>query len=80
MIQFYYLNIKYMTNSSWLSHVKKTMYDNAGISLTQILKRANKTYKKKKGGGKKKIKKTKTKKSRKKNLNKKNKKIKKKKK
>tara|TARA_B100000902_G_scaffold255258_1_gene241701 strand:- start:6408 stop:6617 length:210 start_codon:yes stop_codon:yes gene_type:complete len=69
-----------MTNSSWLSHVKKTMYDNAGISLTQILKRANKTYKKKKGGGKKKIKKTKTKKSRKKNLNKKNKKIKRKKK
>lgn len=55
-----------MTNSSWLSHVKKTMYDNAGISLTQILKRANKTYKKKKRGGKKKIKKTKTKKSRKK--------------
>ena len=48
MIQFYYLNIKYMTNSSWLSHVRKTMYDNAGISLTQILRRANKTYKKKK--------------------------------
>tara|TARA_Y100000022_G_scaffold115583_2_gene99825 strand:- start:3613 stop:3768 length:156 start_codon:yes stop_codon:yes gene_type:complete len=51
------------------------MYDNAGISFTQILKRANKTYKKKKGGGKRKIKKIK--KSRK---NKKNKKIKKKKK
>lgn len=66
-----------MTNSSWLSHVRKTMYDNAGISLTQILKRANKTYKKKKGGGKRK----KIKKSRKKTLNKKkNKKIKKKKK
>ena len=38
------------------------MYDNAGISLTQILRRANKTYKKKKGGGKKKIKKQKQKK------------------
>ena len=46
-----------MTNSSWLTHVRKTMYDNAGISFTQILKRANKTYKKKKGGGKRKIKK-----------------------
>ena len=57
-----------MTNSSWLSHVRKTIYDNAGISLTQILKRANKTYKNKKRGGKKKIKK-----SRKKTLNKKNK-------
>ena len=64
-----------MTNSSWLTHVRKTMYDNAGISFTQILKRANKTYKKKKGGGKRKIKKIK--KIRK---NKKNKKIKKKKK
>tara|TARA_Y100000389_G_scaffold171664_1_gene179475 strand:+ start:2109 stop:2318 length:210 start_codon:yes stop_codon:yes gene_type:complete len=57
-----------MTNSSWLSHVRKTIYDNAGISLTQILKRANKTYKNKKRGGKRKIKKT-----RKKTLNKKNK-------
>jgi len=41
-----------MTNSSWLSHVKTTIYDNAGISLTQILKRANKTYKNIKRGGK----------------------------
>ena len=40
--------------SSWLSHVRKTMYENAGISFTHILKRANKTYKKKKGGKKKK--------------------------
>lgn len=38
--------------SSWLSHVRKTMYENAGISFTHILKRANKTYKKKKGGKK----------------------------
>lgn len=57
--------------SSWLSHVRKTMYENAGISLTHILKRANKTYKKKKGGKKqKKRKKTlnkKIKKSKKKN-------------
>lgn len=47
-----------MTNSSWLSHVRKTIYDNAGISLTQILKRANKTYKNKKRGVKRKIKKS----------------------
>ena len=58
-----------MANSSWLSHVRKTMYENAGISLTQLIKRANRTYKKKKGGSRKrKIKKSK---SRKKPLNKK---------
>lgn len=62
-----------MTNSSWLSHVRNTIYDNAGTSLTQILKRANKTYKNKKRGGKRGGKR-KIKKSRKKTLNKKNKK------
>ena len=46
--------------SSWLSHVRKTMYENAGISFTHILKRANKTYKKKKGGNKKQKKRKKT--------------------
>ena len=45
--------------SSWLSHVRKTMYENAGNSFTHILKRANKTYKKKKGGSKKQKKKKK---------------------
>ncbi len=50
--------------SSWLSHVRKTMYENAGNSFTHILKRANKTYKKKKGGSKK------QKKNKKKTLNK----------
>lgn len=46
--------------SSWLSHVRKTMYENAGNSFTYILKRANKTYKKKKGGSKKQKKNKKT--------------------
>ena len=42
-----------MTNTGWLSHVRKTMYENAGYSFTLILKRANKTYKKKRREGKK---------------------------
>ena len=66
-----------MTNSSWLSHVRKTMHQHPGESFTFILKRANKTYRR--GGGKikKKNKKkrniTKKEKKRKKNKNKKNK-------
>lgn len=47
-----------MANPGWLSHVRKTMYENAGYSFTQMLKRANKTYKNKKKGGSKKQKKT----------------------
>ena len=39
-----------MKNSSWLSHVRKTMHQHPGESFTFILKRANKTYRR--GGGK----------------------------
>ena len=43
-----------MTNP-WLAHVQKTMREHPGNSFTQILKRANRTYKK--GGNKNKKKK-----------------------
>ena len=45
-----------MTNP-WLAHVRKTMREHPGNSFTQILKRANRTYKK--GGNNKKKKKNK---------------------
>ncbi len=47
-----------MTNP-WLTHVQKTMRDHPGQPFTQMLKRANRTYKK--GGNKKKKKKNKNK-------------------
>ena len=47
-----------MTNP-WLAHVQKTMRDHPGQPFTQMLKRANRTYKK--GGNKKKKKKNKNK-------------------
>jgi len=47
-----------MTNP-WLAHVQKTMRDHPGQPFTQMLKRANRTYKK--GGNKKKKKKKKNK-------------------
>jgi hypothetical protein len=63
-----------MTNL-WLAHVQKTMREHPGNSFTQILKRANRTYKK--GGGnknknkkKKKNKKVKTRKTRRRRKNK----------
>ena len=43
-----------MTNP-WLAHVQKTMRDHPGQPFTQMLKRANRTYKK--GGNKNKKKK-----------------------
>ncbi len=51
-----------MTNP-WLAHVRKTMSEHPGNSFTQILKRANRTYKK--GGNNKKKKKNKKVKTRK---------------
>ncbi len=51
-----------MTNP-WLAHVRKTMREHPGNSFTQILKRANRTYKK--GGNKNKKKKNKKVKTRK---------------
>tara|TARA_B100001250_G_C19803378_1_gene792141 strand:+ start:189 stop:386 length:198 start_codon:yes stop_codon:yes gene_type:complete len=48
-----------MTNP-WLAHVRKTMREHPGNSFTQILKRANRTYKK--GGNNKNKKKKKNKK------------------
>jgi len=51
-----------MTNP-WLAHVQKTMRDHPGQPFTQMLKRANRTYKK--GGNK-----NKNKKKKKKNKNK----------
>jgi len=46
----------------WLSHVRKTLFEHPGISLPIILKKANKTYKLRKGNNKKKsIKKAKNK-------------------
>ena len=42
-----------MTNP-WLAHVKKTMKEHPGQSFTLMLKRANRTYRKNKKGGKKK--------------------------
>ena len=60
-----------MTNL-WLAHVQKTMREHPGNSFTQILKRANRTYKK--GGNKnkkkKKNKKVKTRKTRRRRKNK----------
>jgi len=47
-----------MTNP-WLAHVQKTMRDHPGQPFTQMLKRANRTYKK--GGNKNKKKKKKNK-------------------
>ena len=37
---------------SWLAHVRKTMGENPGQPFTLILKRANRTYRKKNGGKK----------------------------
>ena len=37
----------------WLSHVRKTLLEHPGISLSVILKKANKTYKSRKGPQKK---------------------------
>ena len=37
----------------WLSHVRKTLFEHPGISLPIILKKANKTYKLRKGNNKK---------------------------
>jgi len=37
---------------SWLSHVRETMGENPGQPFTLILKRANRTYRKKIGGKK----------------------------
>jgi len=74
----------YMKNP-WLSHVRKTLSEHPGISLSIILKKANKTYKLRKGNNKKKsikkaknksIKKSKKKKHKKNKKNKKNKKYK----
>ena len=31
--------------NTWLSHVRKTLFEHPGISLSVILKKANKTYK-----------------------------------
>ena len=53
---------------SWLAHVRKTMGENPGQPFTLILKRANRSYRKKNGGkkgGAKKNKKNKTRKSKK---------------
>ena len=38
----------------WLSHVRETLFEHPGISLSIILKKANKTYKLRKGNNKKK--------------------------
>jgi len=72
----------YMKNP-WLSHVRETLFEHPGISLSIILKKANKTYKLRKGNNKKKsnkkraknksIKKSKKKKHKKHKKNKKNK-------
>ena len=61
-----------MTNP-WLAHVRKTMGEHPGKTFTYILKRANRTYRKKgkKGGNKNKKKKNKSKKTRRKRKNKK---------
>ena len=37
----------------WLSHVRETLFEHPGISLSIILKKANKTYKFRKGNKKK---------------------------
>lgn len=53
---------------SWLAHVRKTMGENPGQPFTLILKRANRSYRKKNGGkkvGAKKNKKNNTRKSKK---------------
>ena len=61
-----------MTNP-WLAHVRKTMGEYPGKTFTYILKRANRTYKKKgkKGGKKNKKKKNKSRKTKRKRKNKK---------
>tara|TARA_Y100000816_G_C26010596_1_gene528368 strand:- start:441 stop:629 length:189 start_codon:yes stop_codon:yes gene_type:complete len=48
---------------SWLAHVRKTMKDHPGQTFNQMLKRANKTYKKNNKRGGKKNKKSKHKKN-----------------
>ena len=59
-----------MTNP-WLAHVRKTMGEYPGKTFTYILKRANRTYKKKgkKGGKKNKKKKNKSRKTKRKRKN-----------
>jgi hypothetical protein len=36
--------------TEWMKHVKKTMKEHKGVSLSDVLKMAKKTYKKQKGG------------------------------
>tara|TARA_R110001592_G_scaffold190297_4_gene436012 strand:- start:336 stop:554 length:219 start_codon:yes stop_codon:yes gene_type:complete len=48
---------------SWLAHVRKTMGENPGQPFTLILKRANRTYRRKNGGKKSGAKKNKKKKN-----------------